>query len=122
MHRAIAAGQERVQGISSLSLCTGMLKKCDQAGLEQCGKQWLLTDKEQKEEGRAGGTTRVGSSAIHLWLEGIWGAYSIDIKNKVPATLQGVVYQDGDFNEKLHLMRTKTLYPETGVMLCCTFG
>lgn len=65
---------------------TVRLKKCNQAGLEQSGKRWLFISKKQKGEGRAGGTPRVGSSAIHLWLEGIWGVYSIYIKNKDLAT------------------------------------
>ena len=97
--------------ISSPSLCTGMLKKCDQAGLEQCGKLWLLTGKKQKGEGRAGGTPRVASSAIHLWLEGIWGVYSIYIKTKDLATPWGVIYQDRDFSEKLHLMQNEDSLP-----------
>lgn len=93
-----------------------MVKECDQAGMKQCGKQCLLAKKKVEvgrkgREGRARGVPRVGSSAIHLWLESIWGLYSMYIKNKDPATPWEVIYQDGDFNEKLHLMQDKGFLP-----------
>jgi len=88
-----------------------MLKKSNQAGLEQCEKQWLLTGKKHKGEGREGGTPRVGGSAIQFWLEGIWGVYSIHTKNKDPAAPSRMIYQDGDFSEELHLMQDKDSLP-----------
>lgn len=79
--------RKRFKVISSQSQCVGMLKEHDQAGLEQCVKQGSKAGKEQKGDGRAGGTPRVRSSAIRLWLEGIWSLYSIYTKNNDLATL-----------------------------------
>lgn len=74
-------------------------------GWSRVGNSGCSQVKSRRGKGGQEVLPRVGSSVIHLQVEGIWAVYSICIKNKDLVTPWRVIYQDGDFNEKLRIMQ-----------------
>lgn len=81
MQGAIADGQERVQGYQ-LTMTVHWDAEVQSGRTGAVGNSGCSQVKSRRGKGGQEVLPRVGSSVIHLQLEGIWAVYSICIKNK----------------------------------------